>query len=217
MHKTIIYFHVFSGALALLVGLFAMLQRKAKGKHTQFGKWYAIFMYCCCASALALSILKWNTFFVAIGFFTFYLVFSGQQAIKFWRLTEEYSPKTKDYILNMVFFAMAFFMVIYPLFNMWKQQEIYVSVLMIFGLIMVSMVFQDFRILREKKHFFPKQKIWLSRHISFISGSYIAAVTAFLVNNITLPIPWVTWILPTVVGSILIAIQQKKYGFSKQS
>jgi hypothetical protein len=45
-----------------------------------------------------------------------------------------------------------------------------------------------------------------------MSGSYIAATTAFLVVNIQLPqYNWTLWLLPTVIGSILISRSVRKY------
>ncbi|MGC9665928.1 hypothetical protein ACNTMW_05155 [Planosporangium sp. 12N6] len=46
---------------------------------------------------------------------------------------------------------------------------------------------------------------WLPMHISLMCGSYISFVTAFLVVNLGLDSP-VAWVLPTVVGSPLIAL-----------
>jgi len=58
---------------------------------------------------------------------------------------------------------------------------------------------------------------WIPVHISGMLGSYIAMVTAFLVVQRTsipflntLPV-WVTWALPTLVGSPLVALAQVKY------
>lgn len=45
---------------------------------------------------------------------------------------------------------------------------------------------------------------WLPRHIAGMGGSYIALVTALLVVNVGNRLP-VVWILPTLVGSPLIA------------
>jgi hypothetical protein len=45
---------------------------------------------------------------------------------------------------------------------------------------------------------------WLRAHIGGMGGSYIALVTALLVVNIGQQLP-VVWILPTVVGSPVIA------------
>jgi hypothetical protein len=59
----------------------------------------------------------------------------------------------------------------------------------------------------------PKEKMhWWYGHISSMGGSYISAVTAFVVVNIHLPqFQWVLWVLPGVFGGILIGRTIKKY------
>lgn len=52
-------------------------------------------------------------------------------------------------------------------------------------------------------------RAWLPLHISFMCGSYVAFVTAFLVNTWGAPL---SWILPTVIGSPLIAITAARAG-----
>lgn len=44
---------------------------------------------------------------------------------------------------------------------------------------------------------------WLGRHVQLMCGSYLSFVTAFLVVNLSTPLAWV---VPTVVGSPLIAL-----------
>ena len=44
---------------------------------------------------------------------------------------------------------------------------------------------------------------WLARHVRLMCSSYLAFVTAFLVVNLSTPL---AWIVPTVVGSPLIAL-----------
>ena len=59
----------------------------------------------------------------------------------------------------------------------------------------------------------PKEKMhWWFTHLGSMSGSYIAATTAFLVVNIQLPqFNWTLWLLPTLIGSILIVRAIRKY------
>ncbi len=56
---------------------------------------------------------------------------------------------------------------------------------------------------------------WWYYHISRMSGSYIAAVTAFTVQNVTQHMPaelaWLPWMLPAAVGSPLIARAVRRY------
>jgi hypothetical protein len=59
----------------------------------------------------------------------------------------------------------------------------------------------------------PKEKMhWWFTHIGSMGGSYISAVTAFVVVNISLPqYNWVLWILPAAIGGVLIARTIRRY------
>jgi len=81
-------------------------------------------------------------------------------------------------------------------------------VALVFGLVgtlFVRNTYQKFnRPPSDKKH-------WLRAHLSGMLGGYIATVTAFLVVNIDFLPFYVTWFLPSVLGSILIAYYQRKH------
>jgi hypothetical protein len=50
---------------------------------------------------------------------------------------------------------------------------------------------------------------WLPLHVSFMCGSYVSFLTAFLVNQWASPL---AWILPTVIGSPWIAYASARTG-----
>jgi hypothetical protein len=79
----------------------------------------------------------------------------------------------------------------------------------VFGLIGSSFLFQDVRNFISP----PKEKMhWWFTHIGSMGGSYVAAVTAFVVVNIQLPqYGWVLWVLPTAIGTAIIAQTIRKY------
>ena len=59
----------------------------------------------------------------------------------------------------------------------------------------------------------PKEKMhWWFTHIGSMGGSYISAVTAFIVVNIQFQqFNWVLWILPAMIGGIIIGRTIRKY------
>ena len=76
-----------------------------------------------------------------------------------------------------------------------------------FGLICISMAKEDFQWYRQKK---VDCTLALKRHIGRMGGASISAFTAFFVNvNFVIP-GGLAWILPTVVGSFLIAYFMRK-------
>ena len=79
----------------------------------------------------------------------------------------------------------------------------------VFGTIGSVFLFQDIRSFIRP----PKEKMhWWFTHIGSMAGSYISAITAFVVVNIQLPQHnWVLWVLPTAIGSVLIARTIRMY------
>lgn len=63
---------------------------------------------------------------------------------------------------------------------------------------------------------------WLRVHISGMAGSYIGVVTAFLLavgrrfDSVPQPVQMATWILPTLIGTILITRAQFRWATSKR-
>lgn len=204
MYKAIILIHVLAGSTALISGLFAMFTKKGRGNHNKAGLIYKYAMYVTCLFAVSATLIKFQSFFLAIGLFSFYLVFSGDRAIKLWQLKSTYQVKKVDHLINIFFLLVSVYMVGWPLVKMIMVGKFFVSVLMIFGLIMFFNVLKDFKNYRNSDLFEPKQKYWLLRHIGMMGGSYISAFTAFAVNNIAIEANYLIWLAPTLIGTFFI-------------
>jgi hypothetical protein len=81
-------------------------------------------------------------------------------------------------------------------------------VFIVFGSIGSGMSVQDMRTFRGKSTIV---NFWLTTHLQRMLGSYIAALTAFLVVNNTLLPGVVAWLLPTVVVLPLILKWTRRY------
>ena len=204
MYKAIILIHVLAGSKALISGLFAMFTKKGRGNHNKAGLIYKYAMYVTCLFAVSATLIKFQSFFLAIGLFSFYLVFSGDRAIKLWQLKSTYQVKKVDHLINIFFLLVSVYIVGWPLVKMIMVIKFFVSVLMIFGLIMFFNVLKDFKNYRNSDLFEPKQKYWLLRHIGMMGGSYISAFTAFAVNNIAIEANYLIWLAPTLIGTFFI-------------
>ncbi len=83
-----------------------------------------------------------------------------------------------------------------------------------FGIIFLVTVRKDFQEFVQGK---PVRKLsghkmqWYFEHFGRMYISYIAAMTAFTVIQEVFPMPILNWILPTVIGTILIAMSNRKY------
>lgn len=82
-------------------------------------------------------------------------------------------------------------------------------ILGVFGAIGVFLSFTDLRIFLLRKEF--SQKALIKEHIGKMSGSYIAAFTAFAVNNIHFLPSIIIWLAPTLFGTLLIIKFSKPY------
>ncbi len=205
IYKTLLILHVIAGFTGLASGLAAMIVKKSRGIHTQAGKVYYLGMYASGITALIMTIIKFNPFLLAIGIFTLYLVYSGKQAIAYWRVKEPWSLRFNELAPSLTGILVALFMIGYPFFQMIMEGRFFVPVLGIFGIVLFINALQDLMMLRKVSNRVPRNKKFLLQHIGKMGGSYIAATTAFLVNNVSFDPGWVVWLLPTFVGSFLIA------------
>ena len=211
MYKLLILIHVIAGIAALISGAIAIFSKKGRKNHNKSGLVYEYAMYTTTIFATIGTLIKFNPFFLAIGIFSFYLVYSGRYALRRWQTKANYKITKLEWIKTFFFLIVALYMVGWPLYKMIIAQKLFFSVMQVFGLIMLSGVMQDFKNLKNETLVQPKQKYWLLRHIGMMSGSYIAAFTAFAVNNMIFEQGWIMWILPTIVGSILISSATRKW------
>jgi len=204
LYPVILFIHVLLGSSALLSGFGAMIVKKSGGLHTRFGAVYYWSMILTSVSALIMTILKFNSFLLAIGVFTLYLTHTGKIAIDNWRKKEAWSYSMNQWMPSFVGFIVSVWMIGWPVFLMVYSGKTFVPILSVFGIILLLNTIQDHLLLRKEDNRIPKNRRFLIQHIGKMGGSYIAAVTAFLVNNVTISPGWIMWILPTVIGSILI-------------
>lgn len=198
IYKIFLGIHILSGFTALVAGFIAIVAQKGKKVHKISGLTFFIGMIMVCFSAILISLMKDNRFLLHIGIFSFYLVYSGYRSVKNKSLT----PSTIDWVLLLTAFVNCLAMVL-------SGQ----LVLIVFGVLGASLAAQDAKLFYDiiNKKELLKNK-WLLRHISTMLGGYIATFTAFLVVNISLEsLPWLPWLLPTIIGTPLIAYWTRKY------
>lgn len=195
--KIALIIHIATGFTALLIGFIALLTKKGQKAHRISG---LIFFYCMlgvAVSAIFISVVKDNLFLLLIGIFSFYQNISGYRAIK----NKSLKPTFIDWMILLIGAVNGFYM-IYTL-N---------TILIVFGAINCFMVFNDIRIYRKTLIGIeiPKNQ-WLIKHLGMMIGTYIATFTAFLVVNIHNFKPnWLIWMLPTFIGTPLIAYWRRK-------
>jgi hypothetical protein len=84
----------------------------------------------------------------------------------------------------------------------------------VFGLILLIRIISDFR---RFTHDNQDRKSWLYIHIGNMMGAYIAALTAFLVQNVHTDPAFIVWIAPTILIAPLISITIRKFQKGKHA
>ena len=196
-YKFILISHVLFGSVALLSGLLAILMKKGFPIHVISGKVYSISMYGVVFSAWIASYFRLNLFLIFIGIFAFYLVTRGLRSTRIKSLR----PAPLDWILLALGVLTAIIMTL--TFNI---------ILLVFGAIFATLLIGDLNIfIKVQKGNKVHPKEWIATHLGMMLGSYIAAITAFIVINVEYdPLPWLPWILPSLILTPLIFIYTRK-------
>lgn len=204
MNTLVLWTHIACGALLLILGLIQIALRKGGNRHRKLGNGYVVLMLWVCMSALFISaqkILEINSaghvFLFVIALFSQYAVFSGFLMAKF--------KSNRNIFLGKVLVVYGWLVAALLLlltFAFWNGLG---WICAVFTLLQLAGVVQD-----TKYYFFKSSNLkngdlfWLFSHAGRMMGSYIAAVTAFLVNVVHCPYPLVLWLGPTVIGTPLI-------------
>ena len=154
-------------------------------------------MYGVVFSAWIASYFRLNLFLIFIGIFAFYLVTRGLRSTRIKSLR----PAPLDWILLALGVLTAIIMTL--TFNI---------ILLVFGAIFATLLIGDLKIfIKVQKGNKVHPKEWIATHLGMMLGSYIAAITAFIVINVEYdPLPWLPWILPSLILTPLIFIYTRK-------
>ncbi|MEP5611241.1 MAG: hypothetical protein ABJP45_03280 [Cyclobacteriaceae bacterium] len=211
MEKFFIYSHIFCGALVLLLGLVNIFARKGTKRHVLIGRIYVWSMWWICLSALSIiTFYRFSMFLMVIAVITFYTSFVGLRVLRRRQLGSE---KWYDWTASIMTGLFGIGLLIYAGVLFFSGENEVLGILsVVFGVLAFNMGFQEIRFFVKAKT--NEKKWWLYQHIGAISGSYIAAVTAFAVQNgEALGVTnhnWLLWVLPGAIGSFVISFTIKK-------
>ncbi len=214
--------HIAAGTLALLVGLVPMLAQKGGKLHNRAGLAYVWCMIYVAGSAMLLCGLQefkmFRLFLAGIAVFSFYLSFTGWRAVL--QKRAKTGPTQTDRWIAYGTMAVSIGMTGFGGWLLYINGPLFLPVVFTFfgGL---TFIFARRDLMSFDK---PEAKMfWFFQHFTRMAGSYIAAFTAFLVNNLARIIPvtapdWFTttgWIAPSLIGTVLIfktvAYYRKKF------
>lgn len=187
--------HVLGGGVALLAGPVPMLARKGGRLHRRAGLVFGVAMGCSALSAFVLALMVQSYLLLTIAVLTAFLIFCGMRAASFRRGGR---PARTDALacLSMAGFG---------IWLLWRSASALDVTGLFFGV--GSLVLAG----RQWKLQHAARPDWLLAHIAGMGGAYVATVTAFLVVNVGfLPRP-VTFIVPTIAGTLLITWASIRY------
>lgn len=203
-----LFLHIIGGTGSLLAGLVAMLTKKGGKAHRLAGKIYFGGMSTVFVTALVLSLGHHRDFLLMVAFFSYYLTVRGYRILSLKKLYIGQKPALLDWVIIIVSGMFILALLGWGVLALMQGASMGI-VALVFGGLGASFLVADVRSFFQA----PKEKMhWWYGHISSMGGSYISAVTAFVVVNIQLPQhQWVLWVLPGVIGGVLITRTIRKY------
>jgi uncharacterized membrane protein len=192
--------HIASGTLALITGLIVIIAEKGTRFHKTIGRIYYWAMTSVAIFAVIMSFIHKNDFLFMLAFLSYYLVYTG-----FWAHRQNEKARPMDWIVMAAVFIAGASRFYVTLAHPWNDFAI---VPFVFSIGCMSATIQDF-IAYMRKRMYNSNSV--TRHIGRMLGSYIAAVTAFLVVNFHTDPAYILWLGPTVIGSVLITVWIIKY------
>jgi hypothetical protein len=209
-YLTLKVLHILAGTIALLAGLAAILFRKNTKRHKPVGRIYFWSMTFIFFSAVIMSVYKTNLFLFCVAFFSYYSCLTAYRALKLKRLHVDQNASWFDWAFEVFFGLMHFGFIALGAYLVFQNSLSFGIISCVFGII--GLRGNYITLLRLRKQIVYKN-YWLMAHIGGMLGSYIGAITAFLVNNnrwIHAP-DIVVWLGPAAVIVPLIIFEVKKY------
>ena len=207
--KIIVFTHIISGVLALVVAPVALLVKKGGYYHRLWGKAFFWSMTGVFITAVILSLHKWIPFLLMIGVFSYYSVVTGYRSLYHKQWHKVRGVSWVDWLA----------LTIAGLFNLWfvgwgiyhiarGSWGFFAWLALGFGIAGLITVYSN-----GKSFLIPPRdaKRWFYEHIGAMMGGYIATVTAFSTQvMLFMPGVW-RWIWPTLIGVPLIALVNRYY------
>ncbi len=202
----LLYFHAFSGGIALLSGLLAIVTKKGSKNHMLSGEIYFYGMLSVIVTGIFVATYRENIFLQTIAVFSFYMAFTGKRVL---RNKKEIITTPLDWGFNVVSLLVGFFMLYLVIVNIGRIGFAgAMPMLLIFGALLTWMALQDAKTMWQKKWV---KNDWLYVHISRMGGSFIATSTAFILTNIHFDPAWIMWLTPTIIGTPLMISATRKW------
>jgi uncharacterized membrane protein len=172
--------HITGGAVALLSGVMAMSAKKGQKNHRLFGKIFFWSMALTCVLGLNAGIFRHGyLIFIPIALISFYQVASGYRILYIKNLHTGQKPLLVDWVLTVGMLITTSAFIVWGIISL--QTDVFLSIVL-FAFSTIGMYCCGI----DLYHYIKKpadKNYWLFIHIFRMSHGFIAALTAFLVNN----------------------------------
>jgi uncharacterized membrane protein len=207
--KILIFTHIFAGCSALITGALAMMYKSQTPKHRIAGKFYFWSMSYIFVSGLYMAVHRNSLFFIFISFFVYHTLISAYRALKLKDLHKGQQPEMLDWAIEIIAGLANVCFVLFAAYWYTKGRGSDALIPLVFGFIGSRSVYKNIIRFRNRPN---DPTHWLQTHISGMIGSYIGAITAFMVNQSShIPIPQVIlWLAPTAILTPFIIFEIRK-------
>jgi uncharacterized membrane protein len=204
-----IIIHVAAGIGALISGAIAIMLKRNTPKHKPVGRFYFWCMTVIFLTGVFLSVFKGLLFLFFIAIFTYYATIIAYRALRLKNLHNGQKLLWVDWLVEIIAGLTFLGLVIFGVYYYIKNNSSEAVIPVVFGLMGLFGVYKNVRSFVNGP---TETMYWLKKHIGNMCGSYIGAITAFIVNQAEhIPAsPIILWLGPTVIIVPIIFFELKK-------
>jgi hypothetical protein len=204
-HLYFLIVHICAGTISLVMAPIAFMTLKGGPAHRRWGKIYFWCMAVVAATAITMSIYHNIPFLLMIAIFSFSAAARGYRTLY---RKKPGQVKFIDWLIDGLNALFCIGLIVYAVIIYKSGITNFAIISAAFGIFgLRGSITQMIRFVKPV----TDKKVWLYEHIGNMSGSYIASVTAFLVNTVHFLPPVLTWLGPSIVGVPLIFYSINKY------
>tara|TARA_Y100001968_G_scaffold264922_1_gene253958 strand:- start:1942 stop:2595 length:654 start_codon:yes stop_codon:yes gene_type:complete len=208
VRSLLIPLHAVLGIVALISGMTALLLRKERGRHTQFGIAFFGFLMAAIAASLPVIVLSQNIFLGGLGAVALYLAIMGYRIGRL--RPPQAAPTNTDHAcvwLGLMAFSL------FALLGLWVVQtgQLLGAVMVFLGGLGVKSAWKHRRFFADPE---GDLESWMEHHGGTLGGAIVASSTAFSAATLTNLLPdfpeWILWVAPVVLLAPVVGKQVKR-------
>ncbi|MBI3518226.1 MAG: hypothetical protein HY062_02565 [Bacteroidetes bacterium] len=204
-----IIIHVLAGIGALISGAMAIILKQNTPKHKPIGRFYFWCMTVIFITGVFLSTAKGLLFLFFISIFTYYATIIAYRSLRLKNLHNGQKLLWIDWLVEILAGITFMGLIMYAMYHFTVNHSSAAVIPLFFGSIGLLGVYRNVSSFIKG----PKETMyWLKKHIGNMCGSYIGAITAFVVNQSEhIPVnPVFLWLGPTIILVPVIMVELKK-------